>query len=105
MPEMPWYVKPSLTLSIYVLVAAAMGVSLYLKADAITNIIVGAIIAEFARASGFWFGSSDGSAKKDVTIAEQSKALAVSTPAPTVTTTTTEAPAGTTTTTTEPAKV
>lgn len=78
---MRWWTKPALAVAIYALVAVALAVAVYTKNDSIMNIIVGAIIAEFARASGYFFGSSDSSQKKDDTIATQSAALATSTPA------------------------
>jgi drug/metabolite transporter (DMT)-like permease len=45
------------------------------KNSALLNLIIGALIGSFVTIVGYFYGSSSGSAKKDETIAAQSKEL------------------------------
>lgn len=105
MMDLPWYVRATFAAGVLVLLSAALGLSYLNSDDSNRNIIVGAIIAQFATVVGYYFGSSESSRKKDETLAAATTALATSTPtSPVITTTETDAQAGTARTTTEPVR-
>lgn len=106
MNDLPWYVRVGLAFSLVSLLATTLILSFIEKDAGTRNLVVGAILGYVAAVVQYYFGSSEGSRKKDDTLATATAALATSTPtsAPTTTTTTTETAAGATTTTTAPAE-
>jgi hypothetical protein len=104
--DLPWFVRVGLAFVLVGLLATTLVLS-FIENDAGTrNLVVGAILGYVAAVVQYYFGSSEGSRKKDETISTATAALATSTPGAgqTTTTTTTETAAGATTTTTAPAE-
>lgn len=96
--DLPWYVRIGLACVIISLLATTLVFS-FIQQDAGTqNLVVGAILTYAGAIIQFYFGSSEGSRKKDDTIGAATVALATSTPGPLTTTTVTEPDRTTTTT-------
>lgn len=77
---LPWWVVPGMA---YTLLVAFIGVVILIVVraeDKYEQIVLVALIALVTGATGYYFGSSAGSEKKDTTIASTSAALATSTP-------------------------
>lgn len=77
---MPWWVLPGLAGVILVIFAGALVASCFVGDGTLRTAMFTAAVTLATTAGGFYFGSSNGSQRKDDTIAAANVALAQSTP-------------------------
>lgn len=82
MIDMPWQVRLSLAGAVWLLLAVSLGLSYINGDDSNRAMIVGAIIGQATAVIQYYFGSSDGSRKKDAMIAAQNEPVVVKVPGP-----------------------
>lgn len=80
MIEVPWYIRVGLAFVMEAMLAATLVLSYITDDPGTRNLVVGAILGYVAAINQYFFGSSEGSRSKDLTIAKQSDALATSIP-------------------------
>jgi hypothetical protein len=79
-PQLPWWVLPSLALGVLMIFAGALVASCFVGDTTLRTTMFTAAVTLATTAVGFYFGSSNGSQRKDETIATQGAMLATSTP-------------------------
>jgi hypothetical protein len=79
-PVMPWYVVPGLAYIITIAFIAITTVIVVRGENSNENLVLGALITLVTGSTGFYFGNSMGSQKKDEQNAAAMQALANSTP-------------------------
>lgn len=70
MNEVPWYVKAGIAGFVLAMLPVSLFLAYTRSDDTSVAMIIGAIIAGASNALGYYFGSSESSAKKDATIAQ-----------------------------------